>query len=625
MYTKKAHLQHQHRFFIRFFDLQAGKMANKHYLCSTDVGSFSVSLQINSKNVMKKSGIIILLGLLALPLWAQQGEPEMKDPRGVSEKSWQSITSPRLGWGSTNERYGRGEIAPLSNKLSLHAWRGERVSAQAVLMCPQAENHVSFEISDLTSGKNRIAAENVRKYFVRYIMTDEFKNAAGEGGCGAREKSKMDSSLVADALDATPSMDVEAQTSRPLWLDIRVPQGAAPGKYTGKLTVNLGNLRLTLPLTLDVAKRTLPEPKDWTFHLDLWQNPFAVARYYNVPLWSKAHFDVMRPLMKQLADAGQKVITCSIIQHPWNSQTQDPFESMIAKMKTVDGNWKYDYTVFDRWVEFMMSVGITQQIDCYTIVPWKYTFDYFDLATNSVKYVACAPNTKEYEQFLLPFLTDFAAHLKAKGWFSRTCIAMDERPMDQLRAAYDILHRADPEFKVEGAANYYPEVEPKMYDLSVTYEHPLLDAKVLEARRAAGHKVTFYTCCGPERPNTFTFSPPAEATYMGWHAAAAGYDGYLRWAYNSWVSQPMQDSRFRTWSAGDCALTYPCGSSIRMERLVQGIQDFEKIQILKKTAKPAQMKKLNSVLAKFRPNDFMGTPSAAQMVKEGEQTLRELE
>ena len=40
--------------------------------------------------------------------------------------------------------------------------------------------------------------------------------------------------------------------------------------------------------------------------------------------------------------AGQKVITTSIIQHPWNSQTEDPFESMIGKRKAVDGSWSYD-------------------------------------------------------------------------------------------------------------------------------------------------------------------------------------------------------------------------------------------------------------------------------------------
>lgn len=65
--------------------------------------------------------------------------------------------------------------------------------------------------------------------------------------------------------------------------------------------------------------------------------------------------------------------------------------------------------------------------------------------------------------------------------------------------------------------------------------------------------------------------------------AACGYDGFLRWAYNSWVGEPLTDSRFRTFPAGDTYIIYPgARSSVRFERLVEGIQDAEKISILKK-------------------------------------------
>ena len=53
----------------------------------------------------------------------------------------------------------------------------------------------------------------------------------------------------------------------------------------------------------------------------MWQSPYAVARYYQVPLWSQEHLDAMRPLMKMLADAGQKIITATLTHKPWNGQT----------------------------------------------------------------------------------------------------------------------------------------------------------------------------------------------------------------------------------------------------------------------------------------------------------------
>ena len=528
-----------------------------------------------------------------------------------------------IGWGSIDVRYSRSEVPNSSMKSPiLRAWRGERVAAQAVLTTQNELGEVSCTVSDLKSGKNIIPASAVKKYFVREVMAEPFYN-------------KKDSMMVSDRLEPAGTTKLEAGTTQPIWLDIHVPADAKAGVYKGTVTVetrpspNLslvgrgedtngksnyaspykgedGRGSISIPIQLQVADRVLPEPSEWSFHLDLWQNPYAVARYYDVPLWSQQHFDKMRPTMEMLAAAGQKVITCSIISRPWNGQTFDPFESMIAKMKQIDGTWRYDYTVFDRWVEFMMSCGITEQIDCYTLVPWHYRFDYYDCATNSVKELACRPGEAKYHDFIVPFLKDFSRHLRQKGWFERTYIAMDERPTDQMEAAWQTIQDADPEFKIEGAANYNVDSEAadRVDDISVIFQYNLLNKEALARRTAKGQKITFYTCCGPERPNTFTFSPPAESAYLGLHAAACGYDGYLRWAYNSWPKDPNGDSRYGNFPAGDCFLVYPDGSSIRMERLVEGIQAYEKIRLLRPTLSLKEAKQLDEMLRYFAPNTY---------------------
>lgn len=563
---------------------------------------------------MKKMTTWALALLTVLSAQAQTFEPELADPKPGAQETWNSVKKVSLAWGSTDIRYSRSQPATGQKTLLLDAWRGERVSAQAVLSTPVDLARVTFEVSDLRNGKALIPASVINKYFVRYVMTDWHEN-------------KADSFLLPDHLSPDTEMKVAAHTTRPLWLDIRVPQDAKPGTYKGTLTVSCDGQSLTLPLSLQVCSRVLPAPSEWAFHLDLWQNPFAVARYFNVPLWSKAHFDHMRPIMKLLADAGEKVITCSIIQHPWNCQTYDPFESMIAKMKQIDGTWKYDYTVFDQWVQFMMDCGIDKQIDCYTLVPWHYVFDYYDCATNSTKTVKCEPKQAEYRELILPFLKDFAAHLKAKGWFTRTCIAMDERPMDQLQAAWDIVKESDSQYRIEGAMNYKvgdTGLIDEMHDISILYQDAHVPLDYLNARRANGQKTTFYTCCGPDRPNTFTFSDPAESAFLGWHAYTLGFDGYLRWAYNSWPVRPCQDSRFITWSSGDCFLAYPTGSSIRMERLVEGIQAFEKLRILAPTLTPAQQKLLDRALDPFRPVAYDTSTDAAVAVNQAKAVLKKI-
>lgn len=516
-----------------------------------------------------------------------------------------------LWWGSTDVRYADDAVpAAQARTLDLGAWRGEMVNAQALLTSPVPIPAASFRVTDLRQGGSVIPASCVTCAVVRSVVTDSYG-------------SRRDSVLVADRLDEAGTVALSPGQTAAVWLTIRVPRDARPGVYRGRLETDVPGVA---PLTfrLDVCRRVLPEPSQWAFHLDLWQNPYAVARYFNVPLWSQAHFDRMRPIMTRLAGAGQKVITCSIIRHPWNGQTLDPFESMIAKMRQIDGSWRYDYTVFDRWVEFMMSCGITAQIDCYTLVPWQYEFDYYDCATNSTRMIACKPEQQAYRDFALPFLRDFAAHLKAKGWFGITCIAMDERPRAQMEAALAILHEADPGFRIEGAANYDVDSEAgdRVYDLSVGFEYALLNPEVLARRRARGQKITFYTCCNPHRPNTFTFSDPAESAFLGWHAMACGYDGYLRWAYNSWPADPCADSRFGGWAGGDTFLVYPEGSSIRFQRLVEGIQAYEKIRLLRPGLNARQCRRLDAMLERFAGNRF--DADAAALVQEASRLLAEL-
>lgn len=551
------------------------------------------------------------------------------------EEVWSKMAAPvRFCWGMTDVRYKKLNVPDVktTGTLRLKAWKGERVNAQAVLWTQKELEGAEIAVSELKNGSSVIPASAVNTYFVRYVMTDEL-NKDGSGGCGPREnKAEWDSSMVADVLDIVRVREVQARSTQPVWLNVWVPADARPGKYKGMLTVSGKNFEaMKLPFEIEVVNRTLPEPQKWAFHLDLWQNPYAVARYYQVPLWSKEHFDAMRPIMKMLANAGQRAITASIMHKPWAGQTEDHYDSMIFRMKKLDGTWVYDYTVFDKWVEFMMNeVGIKDLISCYTMIPWALSFDYFDQATNRVQFIKAAPGEEAYAEYWGTFLKDFSRHLREKGWFEKTAISMDERPMEAMREAIKVIKAADPEFKITLAGNYHEEIQGDLYYLSIPYGNQFPE-EVKAERERKGQISTVYTCCTEAFPNTFTFSEPAEAAWTVLHAVAGGYDGYLRWAVNSWPMDPLRDSRFRTWAAGDTYSIYPGPrSSIRFERLVEGLQACEKIHILREelAAKGTngKLKKLNAKLSEFTPEGWIKTnkKSPALMVSELNALLNEM-
>ena len=555
---------------------------------------------------MKKLIILgaFLFSINSLNAQTSTNYEEASNPISTNPSLWVKVSAPQVSWGSTDIRYKKEEPAPiarLKKDINLTAWKGERVSAQLVVWTPEALDNLSFIVSDLTSGKETISKDNVRTGFVRYVMTDEL-NKDGKGGCGYRKSSDYDSTLVADPIDHIAStLTVPANATQGGWISVRVPQQVKAGKYTGTVTVKDGDKVLSeLKLAVNVKNRTLPASTEWAFHLDLWQNPYAEARYYNVEPFSKEHFDRMRPDMQNYVDAGGKVITASIMHKPWNGQTYDPFESMVTWLKKADGTWYFDYTVFDKWVEYMMSLGVKKQINCYSMVPWRLSFQYFDQASNSFKYLDAKPGEAAYDEFWGNMLTSFAKHLKEKGWFDITHISMDERPMKDMLATLKVIRKADKDFKVSLAGTYHDELVKELHDYCIAIGEKF-PAEVIKSRKEAGQVTTYYTCCTEPRPNTFTFSAPAEAEWLGWFAAKENLDGYLRWALNSWVKNPLQDSRFTAWAAGDTYMIYPEGrSSIRFERLIEGIQSYEKIRILKeefeKKGNKSAIKKIDKIL-----------------------------
>lgn len=551
-------------------------------------------------------------------------EPEA--PQKVNPvQNWDAIEKGvNIAWGNSNARYHKEYFPQITadKNFTCTGWKNERVYAQLVAWSKEEIKDFSIEVTELKSSAGTIDAKAVKHYYVRNVLSDEFL-----GGCGYKTKNDSTAHLVADCLETAEAFNLGAKTARGIWMSIDIPKDAAAATYTADVNVLVAGERVQgKTLTLNVQERILPDPADWKFHLDLWQNPYAVARIHNVELWSDAHFAKMKPLYTMLANAGQKCLTASILHRPWGGQTLDHFESMVERNLNTDGSWSFNYSIFDKWVDFMMDLGIDKQINCYTLIPWGNQLYYHDEATARDTFITAPASSKEYAAYWIPFLKDFKRHLQEKGLYEITTIAMDERPIEDMLSALKLIEKYAG-LKVTSAANYNPGMSGQVYDLSVESRH-ILPNEVIERRRANGQKTTFYVCCSVPFPNNFTYSPPAEAVWQGWYAYAKNLDGFLRWAYNSWVADPIHDTRFRTWPAGDTFFVYPgAKSSIRFEKLREGIQDFEKLRILHEDLENAntheakeKLKQLDDLLAGFEIAS-LETDGALDLVKKAKEVM----
>ena len=342
------------------------------------------------------------------------------------------------------------------------------------------------------------------------------------------------------------------------------------------------------PFELTVVDRVLPEPKDWKYFLDLWQHPWAVSRFFDVEPFSKEHYAKMEPLWRNLANCGCKALTVTILDLPWNNQCYDGYHSMIGRTKNADGSWTFDYKVFDEYVAFGRKCGLGPDIACYSMCPWGYRMSWTD-ADGKAQRIEMRPGTPEFADYWGPFLADFAKHLKAKGWFQDAYIAMDERSPDDVRKIADLMQSTAPGMKIAICGKTSPaEFDGIKLDnfciglIHLRKKPAFLDD--LEPRRKQGFKTTYYVCASAMKPNTFMDSPRDEGYWLGAYPAIVGFDGFLRWAANSWPKNPYEDASYRPrdWRAGDTFFIYPNGElSARLIALRNGVVAAEKLRILK--------------------------------------------
>ena len=507
--------------------------------------------------------------------------PEYDLDVATNLQAWTTVPpGMHVAFGSEDELYFRKEVPAVkeANVWQAAGWKGERLNTQIVVWSADTLQQVRFTLHDLTNEHGQtLNKENIQLRKVGYVLSN-FPYGSTEPNCnGSPYKNGF---LMPDRLEVIDRFDVPGKTVRPVWVSLNISADVAAGTYTGTIEVNATNGHAVLPVQIRVQNQTLPKPHDWHYRLDLWQNPWVIADYYHVKPWSEEHKALLKQHLQLYADAGGTYITTYAVHSPWGDNEYAIEGGMIEWIKQRDGKWKFDYNIFDQYVSLAMSMGIDKAITIYTPLPWGERFRFMDEATGNYVYQKWQPTSDTFKTNWNAFLTDLRAHLEKKGWFNKTYIGINENPMEQTLAAIRMVKAHSKDWKLTYAGGWHQQLDTLLTDYCFLIGNEA-NMEQIKERAKRGQTTTYYVACGPAKPNTFVFSPPVEGRWISWYAAAHGYNGFLRWAYDSWPDDPMRDARYGSWAAGDCYLVYPGGNScIRYEKLREGIVDYEKIRIL---------------------------------------------
>lgn len=498
-------------------------------------------------------------------------------------------------------------VGELRQEWKAKAWRAERVNQQLLVWSDNKAAGLRVQVTDLISERGVIPAENLRILNQRYIIGDPEARSCDPGYQNGRDTQVK----LADALSPDMPTELSAKDPLKLWLSVDIPKNIEPGIYRGTLQIDAEKAESRqLDISFEILGLRLPDPSGWRFYLDLWQFPLAVLERHNdathrapIKAWSPEHFSLLEPSYQRLANAGQKAVTTYITSGIFDKP------GMVEWIIDSDGKTlSYDFSVFDRYVGTLQSWGINGNINAFSLASKSESeIIYTDASTGLRKVLPAPVGSDLYLESWLHFLQHFKAHLDDKGWFDKTILYMDEVPAEKMRLVQEMIAASGDDWKL-GLAHGHPlsaEISDGLYMVSsllgVTTDRN-------ESRPSKPH--TFYTSCEQTLPNSYLTpdNSPAEMAWMGWHAASQNYDGYLRWAYDYWRDQNPNRLHDGGFTAGDFSLIYRALdepgkslSSLRFEALREGIEDFEKIRILRHCTGADGLAELDVLLQNFSP------------------------
>lgn len=509
--------------------------------------------------------------------------------------------------GDSNRHYLQSDYNAIKNgtNKSYHdtAWRNDVLSSSIVVTTRNsAIEGLDATVSDFSNGTDTFSNENIS------IKGLKETNAYIGRGFNWGSVPTGPKEMVPDVIHTTLPMNVAAERVQPLWVSIEIPESTKPGIYTGTIQLNDDSMTETIELAysfevLDLVVPDLNSTEAYDFGMDIWQYPYTSARYYGIEeadLFGPYHMEVLTNQLKSYKESGGDTITVTIVEDPWNQQTTDKYPSMIKWTKSVDGTMTFDYEHFDKYVELAMSLGIDRHIKSFSMIPWENRIFYFDEAQGKEVQVKPAPGSELWNKLWDEFLVSYVDHLDSKGWFEKTYIAMDERPLSTMQPVIDIIqnhpNKDGKTLKIHGAMNYNSvsaDILDKIDDISINLGHTNHDSNELrelsEHRRSLGLTTTIYTCVG-DYPSSFAFSNPGESAWTMWYAESHGVDGFMRWAFDAWVANPLEDISHWYWESGDPFFVYPREkgqdstvpyTTPRYEKLKEGTRDVTKARYLK--------------------------------------------
>lgn len=417
---------------------------------------------------------------------------------------------------------------------------------------------------------------------------------------------------------------------RSLWVDVEIPNEYEAGSY--EITIQCkelsGEIAKECKVELTIINALLPPQTlihtEW-FYCD------CIADYYEVPVFSKAFWEITKSFMQTAVKRGINMILTPIFTPPLDTYIgKERTTVQLVKITVNDGIYSFDFEQFRYFVRLCKEIGFTYFEISHLFSQWGAKYAPKIIATvDDVKTQLFGWHTKgsdkEYQEFLQVFIPALLKECKRLGIDKQLYFHISDEPneknIETYRLAKEIVQDLLKDYPVIDALSNLEFFHQKLVKVPVPtneFIHDFLDAGLTNP--------WVYYCSGEnvKVSNRYFAMPSARNRIIGLQMYKYGIEGFLHWGYNFYNSQyslqkinPYQiTDAMDAFPSGDSFLVYPgkdktCVESIRLMVLYEALCDMRACSLLEELTSKEYVIELIDSIATF-PITFFEYPKSEE-------------
>jgi len=479
----------------------------------------------------------------------------------------------------------------------LSALRGETVSFQAAYLLKNdaGRSRGSIEVIVLPEEETKTPTGielSLRR--VRYIQGDITPNFKTDRGY-----IRTTDGLYPDLLEPfdTNELPLIPGIRQSIWISVTVTAEAAAGRYSIRVYIKSpeGEVLAADETCIDVIPIKLP-PLDirhtrW-FHTD------CLANYYNVEVFSEAHWEIIENFAAFAVKHGINTILTPIHTPPLDTEIGgERLTTQLIDVSVENKEYTFGFEDLERWVAMCKRIGIEYFEIAHLFTQWG--------AKNAPKIIGIKDGiytrlfgwetdatSVEYANYLSQMLPALTGKLNEWGIAEKTIFHISDEPdikhIKAYKKARQIVEPFLKGFKIIDALTDYELFKQGVVSTpipAVDHIEPFLEGNVPD--------LWCYYCCAQSYlvPNQFFMQPSYRNRILGILLYKYDIKGFLHWGYNFYnsvhssypINPYMTTDADGAFPSGDAFLVYPGpnGQPLASLRLLVAQEAFNDLRALK--------------------------------------------